>query len=597
MHYNQHTFHIPVLGLGYSIDTPAKVAQYGISSVISLVDDILMENLRELYCRKLNIPFQSISPKTEDFRARRITAYLDTIQEVARRKFEKVKESIQQKEGELDKYIKMLPDMSQVKQRFNQLRNIDLPQMKQKVSTWVNENIHLGEIDVNIMSKLDRPHSKNGEKLPDMYNDAHTSLRGFANSKLTSSLVLSAGMNPRLYAYIEEFEDFYPNESGKLNKKIILKVSDYRSALIQGRFLAKKGIWVSEFRVESGLNCGGHAFATDGYLLGPVLEEFKTNRQELITQLHETFVKGLADKGKTAPDKALPLKITAQGGVGTAKEHSFLLDYYGLDSIGWGTPFMLVPEAVNIDEQTLDLLCKAKEDDLYLSPISPLGVWFNNVRGNTKDIEKTKRASEGNPGFSCTKKFLALSADGTCTASKQYLRQKTNELKEQHLPEEEYQQAYAALTEKACLCKGLSASAYLANGLDTSAEGPAVSVCPGPNLAYFSKPVSLQSMVDHIYGRCNIIDRTDRPNLFLKELNMYIDYLKDRIDETIKPIADKQRKSFETFHENLQKGIEYYRDLFQQYKKQLEESNASLCMMQELERLRIELQTLKLKLA
>lgn len=88
MHYNQHTFHIPVLGLGYSIDTPAKVAQYGISSVISLVDDMLMENLRELYCRKLNIPFQSISSKTEDFRARRITAYLDTIQEVARRKFE-----------------------------------------------------------------------------------------------------------------------------------------------------------------------------------------------------------------------------------------------------------------------------------------------------------------------------------------------------------------------------------------------------------------------------------------------------------------------------------------------------------------------------
>jgi hypothetical protein len=42
-----------------------------------------------------------------------------------------------------------------------------------------------------------------------MYNDAHASLRGFANSKLSSSMVLSAGMNPRLYSYIEEFDDFF----------------------------------------------------------------------------------------------------------------------------------------------------------------------------------------------------------------------------------------------------------------------------------------------------------------------------------------------------------------------------------------------------
>jgi len=52
-------------------------------------------------------------------------------------------------------------------------------------------------------------------------------------------------------------------------------------AIIQGRFLAKKGIWVSEYRVESGLNCGGHAFATDGFLLGPVLEEFRNSKEQL----------------------------------------------------------------------------------------------------------------------------------------------------------------------------------------------------------------------------------------------------------------------------------------------------------------------------
>jgi len=118
-------------------------------------------------------------------------------------------------------------------------------------------------------------------QLPTIYNDAHASLRGFAKSKLSSSVVFSAGMNPRLYSYLEEFEDFFPNEKGELKKKIIIKVSDFRSAMIQGNFLAKKGLWVSEYRIESGLNCGGHAFATDGLLMGPIMEEFKQKKSEL----------------------------------------------------------------------------------------------------------------------------------------------------------------------------------------------------------------------------------------------------------------------------------------------------------------------------
>ena len=68
-------------------------------------------------------------------------------------------------------------------------------------------------------------------------------------------------MNPRLYGYIANFKDFFPDVNGKIKKKIVLKVSDYRSAIIQGKFLAKKGLWVSEYRIESGLNCGGHALS------------------------------------------------------------------------------------------------------------------------------------------------------------------------------------------------------------------------------------------------------------------------------------------------------------------------------------------------
>src|SRR5690606_5648422 len=111
----------------------------------------------------------------------------------------------------------------------------------------------------------------NGDPLPIEYSDALSALKGFALSQLKSSVVFSAGLNPRLYSFCEQFPDFFPTENAGPNKKIILKVSDYRSALIQGKFLAKKGLWVSEFRIESGLNCGGHAFATDGLLLGPIL--------------------------------------------------------------------------------------------------------------------------------------------------------------------------------------------------------------------------------------------------------------------------------------------------------------------------------------
>src|SRR5690606_20931768 len=111
--------------------------------------------------------------------------------------------------------------------------------------------------------------------LSEQFSDAMAALRGAANSTLSLSLVLSAGMNPRLYSYLGELPQFKPDAEGNQQKKVILKVSDYRSALIQAKLLAKKSIWVSEFRIESGLNCGGHAFATEGYLLGPILEEFK----------------------------------------------------------------------------------------------------------------------------------------------------------------------------------------------------------------------------------------------------------------------------------------------------------------------------------
>jgi glucuronate isomerase len=158
---------------------------------------------------------------------------------------------------------------------------------------------------------------------------------------------------------MEQFDDFFPNKQGYIKKKIVIKVSDYRSALIQGKFLAKKGLWVSEYRIESGLNCGGHAFATEGYLMGPILEEFKTNKDLLVKTVHEILLPALKDREKALPTENLELKITAQGGVGTEEEHKFLLEHYEIDSVGWGSPFLLVPEATTVDDKTLNKLAQA----------------------------------------------------------------------------------------------------------------------------------------------------------------------------------------------------------------------------------------------
>lgn len=562
-----HTFHIPVMGLSFTIDTPIKVAQYGISSVISIVDDILIEKMREIHCKKLNIPYQEISSKIDDFRAKRITAYLNLIDDLVKKKFEEVKNSVTTKGEELEKYIGMLPDFSDIKKKFGEFVQTN---RLEEFKKWASENLTAGSIDVNIMTKLDKDNYQGSKQLPIEYNDAHAALRGFANSKLKSGIVLSAGMNPRLYSYCEQFDDFYPDAEGQLKKKIILKVSDYRSALIQGKFFAKKGLWVSEFRIESGLNCGGHAFATDGFLLGPILEEFKNNREVLKQNMHDLLAPALKEKGYSIPDMPMEIKVTAQGGVGTAAEHEFLLDHYNVDSVGWGTPFLLVPEATTVDTETLDLLSAAKENDLYLSGISPLGVPFNSLRNATKDLFKLEMVKRGRPGSSCPKTFLKNNKEYTdksiCTASRQYQFKKIKELNEENPDQKTYEIKYNKIIEKSCLCTGLANSAYLVNGEEIRPGDQGVSVCPGPNMAYFEKTVSLNEMVDHIYGKINIMMRTDRPNLFNKELKVYIDYFREKINEAGFPLPEKQYKYFLKFRNNLNSGIEYYQNLFDEVK-------------------------------
>jgi hypothetical protein len=92
------------------------------------------------------------------------------------------------------------------------------------------------------------------------------------------------------------------------------------------------------------------------------------------------------------------------------------------------------------------------------------------------------------------------------------------------------------------------------------------------------------------------MERTDRPNLFVKEIKMYIDYLGGKIEETVKPISDKQKKHFDTFYDNMVKGVDYYKELFQKYKAQLDDSTSKNNLTQDLENMKLELLKLKAKM-
>lgn len=564
---SQHTFHIPVMGLAYTIDSPVKVARFGISSVVSIGESNLVEMMRRYYYSHLDQQYFPITRKEVDYRAKRITDYLNLMNRIVKQQVDRLKKAAFEAGSELVQYFEMLPDNSKLKQVYRSMQNSPNQLEKETLQTFLRSQVAPGSIDVNIMTKLDRDEYDSKGNKTEGHSEAISALKGYADSELeNSSIVFSAGMNPRLFSFMESLTEFDADEKGVFNKRIIIKVSDYRSALIQGKFLAKKGIWVSEYRIESGLNCGGHAFATDGYLMGPILEEFKNKKDELYELCLPLYRESIKKKkGEASIDPAPPV-YSVQGGIGTYEEHTFLFEEYGISSIGWGTPFLLVPEATTVDKPTLELLCEAKEKDLELSYNSPLGVRFHYLKKTSSDKEKQERILKGRPGSPCTEKHLAFNTEFTtepiCTASAKYQKLKIEQITTMNLNEEEYEKEVKAVTDKECLCVGLSNSAAVEYDQTLVKNRKAVTICPGPNIAYFSKIVSLQTMTDHIYGRTNIITNTGRPHMFVKELELYIDFLQEQLNLYKKGEPNQRKqKELDLFYSNLVKGIQYYHSM------------------------------------
>lgn len=556
-----HNFYIPVMGTAFTIDTPLKVGKFGISSVVSLCDDELCETMRAFYASQYKKEFSEIPVDSEDSRARRICAYLNLLHDILNDQIEAIKKQAFIEGSELSLYFQLLPEDNQGKKLYLQMLNESNAEVKIQLQKDLREFVRPGHIDVNIMTKLDKDNkSPEGEILPKEFSDACAALRGFATSNLNGNIVFSAGFNRRLYAYCEAFKDFYPDEEGYVKKGIILKVSDFRSTQIQGTFFAKKGLWVKEYRIESGLNCGGHAFATDGLLIGPILQQFKDQKNALDEKLYQMIQNVLEKQKRPSFQKQPKSYLTYQGGLGTSEEVVLLQNQYNVDATGWGSPFLLVPEVTTLQMQTRELLVDADESSFYLSGISPLGVPFNTVRGTESEQQKLERFELGKPGSPCPKGFLKIhntefTKVPVCEASIFYQKRKIKQLQSQDLNEASLKKQIRKVIDKACLCEDLAASALQIN--DICNKRPLkTAVCPGPNLAYFKRLYKLNEMIPHIYGKLNILKDVERPHFFVKEAQLYLSYFESELEKCKEALLEQ--KYILGFYKNFQEGVQYY---------------------------------------
>ncbi|MFH1069417.1 MAG: hypothetical protein V1794_07310 [Candidatus Glassbacteria bacterium] len=558
---NRHLFYIPVMGTGFTIDTPLRVARFGITSVISLVDDILIEQMRKYHSERAGEPYEAVGDNDEDARACRITLYLDLLDRLVQKQVKQLKAEPFSPDSDIVRYFELLPE-GRVKRLYREMHAENEPREKARLQEHLRTLIVPGGIEANIMAKGDKKNYREGRELGSEYSDALAALRGFARSCLRSSVEISAGMNPRLYTYLTQFDDFYPDDKGELKKKVALKVSDLRSAEIQGRFLTKRGIWVSEYRIESGLNCGGHAFPTTGMLLGPILERLKNQRQELVEKHFPIYNKALVAAGRPEMDSCPAVIYTVQGGIGTSAENDLMLEYYKMDRTGWGTPFLLVPEVTSVDDEHLAKLANATEQDVFLSDSSPLGIPFWNLRNSASENARRQRIKAGTPGSPCSKGFMVINTEfseiSICKASRTYQRLKLESLDAAGYTEEQLPVVKAGVLSKSCICHDLSGGVKIKYSIEPDAT-PAI--CCGPNIVNFSRLATLREMVGHIYGQGPGLTPPDRPHMFLLEIGLYVDYLREELEKFSLEMSTHKRDFFEEFRLNLLEGIDYYQGL------------------------------------
>ena len=206
-------------------------------------------------------------------------------------------------------------------------------------------------------------------------------------------------------------------------------------------------------------------------------------------------------------------------------------------------------------------LCAASNGDVYLSDSSPFGLPFWNLRTSASEEARRRRIAENQPGSPCVKGYGKLfntefTKTPICTASRQYQMLKLEQLEKADMPESQRAAIREGVLAKSCICHDLAGAATRSNGIAPTAM-PAV--CPGPSVTNFSRIATLDEMVGHIYGRMSLLNGRSRPHMFLRELALYIEFLRKELGKQGLGLASSPPAYFREFADNLLEGVAYYR--------------------------------------
>jgi len=206
----------------------------------------------------------------------------------------------------------------------------------------------------------------------------------------------------------------------------------------------------------------------------------------------------------------------------------------------------------------LDQLVSCEYDDVYLSNNSPMGIPLWNLQNSPSEQVKHQRIINGTPGVSCKKGYLRLEVSSMgrpiCAASAEYQKMKIDGI-DNDSPQ--YTEAINNITSKSCICHELGGSILKKYKIDDSVPA---AICPSQSIRYFKKKTQLKELVDHIYGRLNLIADSTYTHMLLNELLINIEYLNKSLLPSCNDGSIRHRQQVIDTVNNLLSGIKYYLD-------------------------------------
>jgi len=147
-----------------------------------------------------------------------------------------------------------------------------------------------------------------------------------------------------------------------------------------------------------------------------------------------------------------------------------------------------------------------------------------------------------------------------CLASRKYQAAKLSEIEKMEISEDEKAKLIEKVVVKSCICDHLGSGALISLKIADEQNTPQ-SICPGPNIEWFNKFYTLKEMVDHIYGRGISLVPPERPHMFAKEIEMYMDYFEKLVSTS--SCTPKEISTLLEWKKNLEDGLDFCLEISQ----------------------------------